>query len=163
MSSVKKTIYPLSHGQKAMWFIYQIAPENIAYNIFITVKINSYLNITAVNRVWEKIIATHPILRTTYTSYEGNPVQRVNQQQKFEVEVIDASGWSEDHLKEKIFAITDRPFNLEKDSVLRVNLFTLSAKEHILLLTMHHIAGDMRSFDLLLSEFQSLYVTESEQ
>jgi amino acid adenylation domain-containing protein/non-ribosomal peptide synthase protein (TIGR01720 family) len=163
MNRIVKTSYPLSFGQEAMWFIQQIAPENVAYNIFITAKINSYLNIAAINNVWEKIIATHPSLRTKYTSPEGKPVQQVNQYQKFKVELIDVSTWVENELKEKIFAITDRPFNLEKDSVLRVNLFTRSAKEHILLLTMHHIAGDMWSFDLLLSEFQALYAKEIEQ
>ncbi|MEH2088955.1 non-ribosomal peptide synthetase [Nostoc sp.] len=162
-NSIAKTIYPLSYGQEAIWFIYQIDPDSIAYNIFITVKINSYLNIAIVNRVWNKIIEHHPILRTTYTSHEGKPVQQINQKQKFNLEITDASNWNQDHLKEKIFAITDRPFNLEKDSVLRVNLFTISAKEHILLLTMHHIAGDMWSFDLLLSEFQALYANEIEQ
>jgi len=163
MDIIIKTSYPLSSGQEAMWFISQIATESVAYNIFITAKINSYLNIVAVNRVWEKIIEYHPILRTTYTSHEGRPVQQVNQHHKFNLEVVDASNWSEDYLKEKIFAITDRPFNLEKDSVLRVNLFTRSEKEHILLLTMHHIAGDMWSIDLLLSEFQALYTNEIEQ
>ncbi|MBG1265933.1 non-ribosomal peptide synthetase [Nostoc sp. WHI] len=156
-------VYPLSSGQEAMWFIYQIAPESVAYNIFITAKINSYLNIAAVNRVWQKIIEHYPILRTTYTIYEGKPVQQVNRQHKFNLDVADASNWNENQLKEKIFAITDRPFNLEKDLALRVNLFTRSAEEHILLLTMHHIAGDMWSFDLLLSEFQALYAKEIEQ
>jgi len=101
-----KTIYPLSPGQEAMWLICQIAPESVAYNIFIT------------------------------------------------------GDWSEYQLVEKIYAIADRPFNLEKDSVLRVNLFTRSAEEHILLLTMHHIASDMWSYDLLLGEFQTLYTNE---
>lgn len=163
MSRNMKTIYPLSPGQEAMWLICQIAPESVAYNIFITAKIHAYLNIAVVNRVWQKIIEKHPILRTTYTSYEGKPVQKVNQQENFKVEVIDASDWSEDQLVEKIYAIADRPFNLEKDSVLRVNLFTRSAAEHILLLTMHHIAGDMWSYNLLLSEFQALYPEEVEQ
>jgi amino acid adenylation domain-containing protein/non-ribosomal peptide synthase protein (TIGR01720 family) len=155
-----KTIYPLSRGQEAMWLIYQIAPESVAYNIFITAKIYSYLKIPVVNRVWQKIIEKHPILRTTYTSHEGKPVQQVNQQLNFSVGVIDASEWSEDHLREKIYAIADTPFNLEKDSVLRVNLFTLSPEDHILLLTMHHIAGDMWSFNLLLGEFQTSYTNE---
>ncbi|OYD96431.1 hypothetical protein CDG76_06490 [Nostoc sp. 'Peltigera membranacea cyanobiont' 210A] len=163
MDRIVKISSPLSYGQEAMWFIYELAPESIAYNIYITVKINSYLNIATVIRVWEKIIGNHPILRTIYTLHEGKPVQQVNQQQKFNLELIDATDWSEDHLREKIFAITDCPFNLEKDSVLRVNLFTRSAQEHILLLTMHHIAGDMWSFDLLVSEFQALYVNEIEQ
>ncbi|MFM6632173.1 MAG: non-ribosomal peptide synthetase [Microcystis panniformis] len=158
-----KTIYPLSPGQEAMWLICQIAPESVAYNIFITAKIHAYLEIAVVNRVWQKIIEKHPILRTTYTSYEGKPVQQVNQQENFQVEVIDASDGREEQLVEKIYAIADRPFNLEKDSVLRVNLFTRSAEEHILLLTMHHIASDMWSYDLLLSEFQALYPREVEQ
>ncbi|NCR22135.1 MAG: amino acid adenylation domain-containing protein, partial [Microcystis aeruginosa L111-01] len=159
-----ETIYPsssgLSRGQEAMWLIYQIASESVAYNIFITAKIYSYLKIPVVNRVWQKIIEKHPILRTTYTSHEGKPVQQVNQQLNFSVGVIDASEWSEDHLREKIYAIADTPFNLEKDSVLRVNLFTLSPEDHILLLTMHHIAGDMWSFNLLLGEFQTSYTNE---
>ncbi|MFM8307935.1 MAG: non-ribosomal peptide synthetase [Microcystis aeruginosa] len=158
-----KTIYPLSPGQEAMWLICQIAPESVAYNIFITAKIHAHLKIAVVNRVWQKIIEKHPILRTTYTSYEGKPVQQVNQQENFQVEVIDASDGREEQLVEKIYAIADRPFNLEKDSVLRVNLFTRSAEEHILLLTMHHIASDMWSYDLLLSEFQALYPREVEQ
>ncbi|NCR11368.1 MAG: amino acid adenylation domain-containing protein [Microcystis aeruginosa G13-01] len=158
-----KTIYPLSPGQEAMWLICQIAPESVAYNIFITAKIHAHLKIAVVNRVWQKIIEKHPILRTTYTSYEGKPVQQVNQQENFKVEVIDASDWSEDQLVEKIYAIADRPFNLEKDSVLRVNLFNRSDEEHILLLTMHHIASDMWSYDLLLREFQALYPGEVEQ
>jgi amino acid adenylation domain-containing protein len=163
MNQIVQKSYPLSSGQEAMWFIQQIAPESVAYNIFIAGKINSYLDINIVNRVWENIIENHPILRTTYTSNEGKPVQQINQQQKFNIEVIDSSNWSEDHLKEKIFAIADCPFNLEKDAVMRVNLFTLSAKEHILVLTMHHIAGDMWSFDLLLSEFRDLYTIEIAQ
>jgi len=152
--------YPLSSGQQAMWFIYQMAPESVVYNTYITVKINSDLNIPNFISVWNKIFEHHPILRTTYTTHKGKPVQQINKEQKFTIDLTDASGWSEDYLKEKIFAETDRLFNLEKDSVLRINLFTRSAKEHILLLTMHHIAVDMWSFDLLLTKFQALYTIE---
>ncbi|TRU88215.1 MAG: amino acid adenylation domain-containing protein [Microcystis novacekii Mn_MB_F_20050700_S1] len=163
METISPNSSGLSRGQEAMWLIYQIAPENIAYNIFITAKIYSYLEIAVVNSVWQKIIEKHQILRTTYTNHEGKPVQQVNQQEDFIVEVTDAREWSEEQLREKIYAIADTPFNLEKDSVLRVNLFTRSDEEHILLLTMHHIASDMWSYDLLLREFQSLYPEEVEQ
>jgi amino acid adenylation domain-containing protein/non-ribosomal peptide synthase protein (TIGR01720 family) len=163
MNKIVQESYPLSYGQQAIWFIYEMAPESLAYNIFITVKINSYLNVPVFMSVWEQIFKNNSILRTTYTVDDGKPVQHVHEQQKSDIEIIDASNWSEDNLKEKIFAETDRPFNLEKDSVLRVNLFTRSGKEHVLLLAMHHIAGDMWSFDLLLSEFMALYNNEIEQ
>ena len=151
---MSKTSYPLSHGQQAMWLLYQIAPESVAYNIFITTKIHSSLDIAAFTLVWEKLVERHPILRTTYTIEDGQPVQQINKQQKFTVQVIDASGWDEYYLHEQIYATPDQPYNLEADWVFRVNLFTISAKEHILFLGMHHIAGDLWSFDLLLNEFQ---------
>ncbi|MDB9435706.1 amino acid adenylation domain-containing protein, partial [Dolichospermum lemmermannii CS-548] len=155
--------YPLSYGQQALWFLYQIDPESVAYNIFTTVRISSKLDIEALRRAWNKIIERHAILRTTYTSYAGTPVQRIHEKQEVDIQITDASNWSEDYLREQIFIETDCPFNLEIDSVLRINLFTQSVEEHILLLTMHHIAGDLWSFDILLNEFQNFYIGEIEK
>jgi amino acid adenylation domain-containing protein len=155
--------YPLSYGQQALWFLYQIDQESVAYNIFTTVRISSKLDIEALRRAWNKIIERHAILRTTYTSYAGKPVQRIHEKQEVDIQITDASNWSEDYLREQIFIETDRPFNLEIDSVLRINLFTQSVEEHILLLTMHHIAGDFWSFDILLNEFQNFYIGEIEK
>jgi amino acid adenylation domain-containing protein len=155
--------HPLSYGQQALWFLYQIDPESVAYNIFTTVRISSKLDIEALRRAWNKIIERHAILRTTYTSYAGTPVQRIHEKQEVDIQITDASNWSEDYLREQIFIETDRPFNLEIDSVLRINLFTQSVEEHILLLTMHHIAGDLWSFDILLNEFQNFYIGEIEK
>jgi amino acid adenylation domain-containing protein len=155
--------HPLSYGQQALWFLYQIDPESVAYNIFTTVQISSKLDIEALRRAWNKIIERHAILRTTYTSYAGTPVQRIHEKQEVDIQITDASNWSEDYLREQIFIETDRPFNLEIDSVLRINLFTQSVEEHILLLTMHHIAGDLWSFDTLLNEFQNFYIGEIEK
>lgn len=85
---------PLSSGQQALWFLYQMAPESIAYNIFITVRIGSDLDLPAWHRVWQKICERHPILRTTYTTYEGKPVQLLHEQQEVYIQVTDASNWT---------------------------------------------------------------------
>ena len=63
-------------------------------------------------------------------------------------------------MKKQILAEAECPYNLETGPVLRVHLFTRSAVEHIQLLAMHHIAGDMWSFDILLSELRVLYAAE---
>ena len=160
---LENTFYPLSHGQQALWFLYEMAPDSVAYNIFTAVKICSNLDIPALHRAWQQIVNRHPILRTTYTNYSGRPVQQIHEQKEIPIEVTDASNWSEDYLNKQILLETDRTFNLEKDSVLRVNLFTRSAQEHFLLLTMHHIASDSWSFDLLLNELQILYAAETKQ
>ncbi|MBS3027924.1 MAG: hypothetical protein HCA25_12795 [Dolichospermum sp. DET50] len=67
--------YPLSSGQQSLWFLYKIDPESVAYNIFTTVRISSKLDIEALRHAWKKIIARHPILRTTYTSNPHSALQ----------------------------------------------------------------------------------------
>ena len=153
-------LLPLSYGQQAMWFLYQIAPQSIAYNLYTTVRIGSKLDLWAWHQTWLHIIERHPILRSTYTQHECQPVQVVHPYQEVNIKVTDASSWDLDYLNEQILAEADSPYNLETDPVLRVHLFTLSATEHIQLLAMHHIAGDLWSFDILLNEFQLLYATE---
>lgn len=152
-SQKQPQMFPLSHGQQAMWFLYQIAPQSIAYNIFMTVRLCGELDLGAWHRAWQKIVERHSILRTAYTERDGELIQVVHSYQEVDIQVTDASAWSEDYLKKQILAETDRPFNLESDRVLRVRLFTRSPQEHIQLLSMHHIAGDMWSFDILLNEF----------
>lgn len=153
--------FPLSYGQQAMWFLYQIAPQSIAYNIYTTVRISSELDLGAWHRAWQHIIERHPILRTTYKQHEDQPVQVVHPYQEVDIKVTDASSWDLDYLKKQILAEAERPYNLETDSVLRVHLFTRSATEHIQIIAMHHIAGDIWSFDILLNELRVLYATEA--
>src|SRR4028119_715933 len=157
------SFHPLSLGQQALWFLYQMAPESVAYHIFSTARILSNLDRKAWQRAWQKIVNRHPILRTTYTTYEGKPFQIIDEQIEVSIQVTDASNWSEDYLKEQILLETDRPFNLETGPIGRLNLFTRSAQEHILLLTMHHIASDSWSYDLLFSELQLWYAAETKQ
>ena len=152
--------FPLSYGQQAMWFLFQIAPQSIAYNIYTTVQISSELDLRAWRRAWLHIVERHPILRTTYTQHKDQPVQVVHPYQEVDIKVTDASSWNLDYLKKQILAEADRPYNLETGPVLRVHLFTRSPEEHIQLLAMHHIAGDMWSFDILLNELQVLYAAE---
>ncbi|MEG3905890.1 amino acid adenylation domain-containing protein [Microcoleus sp. B4-C5] len=154
---------PLSYGQQALWFLYQMAPESVAYNTFNTALIYSRLDIKAWRRAWKKIVSRHPILRTTYTTNQGQPFQVVHQKIKLPAQEIDAFQWTEDKLKQNILVETDRVFNLEKEPAWRVTLFTRSEREHIFLLTMHHIATDLWSYDLLFTELQLWYAAETEQ
>ncbi|MCT7964314.1 amino acid adenylation domain-containing protein [Laspinema sp. D1] len=157
------SFHPLSLGQQALWFLYQMAPESVAYNIFDTAVIRSPLDITALHRAWQTIVNRHPILRTTYTTYEGKPFQILHEQLEGDIQVTDASNWSEDYLNKQILLEADRPFNIEKELPWRLNIFTLSPQEHILLLTMHHIASDSWSYDLLFTELQIGYAAETDQ
>lgn len=93
--------FPLSYGQQAMWFLYQIAPQSIAYNIYTTVRINSELDLEAWHRAWLQIVERHPILRTTYAQYEDQPIQIIHPYQEIDIKVTDASTWELDYLEKK--------------------------------------------------------------
>jgi len=164
LQSIENTqsFIPLAHGQRTLWHLYQMVPKSTALNIYCKVEFGSDLNQTSWHRAWQKIGERHSILRTTYTSREGQPVQVVDPHREVKLDVTDASNWSEDYLKTQILATADRPFDLEKGSVLRVQLYTRHDKTSVQVLVMHHIAGDMWSFDILLEELQLLYTTEME-
>ena len=150
-------VYPLSYGQKALWFLWQLEPKSHAYNISFTARIVSVVNITAMRNAFSVLKKRHPILRTNYFQLGAEPIQQVHNFQELNWKQIDASTWSEAELKGKVIETHQQPFDLEQGSVMRVSWFTCSEKEHIVLLTIHHIACDARSRDLLLQELIQIY------
>ena len=158
-----KLSYPLSEGQKALWILYQLHPSSRSYNLYATFKIISPLNIEAWCLTWKKLIERHSILRTTYTTIEGQPVQQIHSNLNIPIAINDARDWTEEELDAQIFAETDHLFDLKNGPIIRICLFCLSTNEHIQLITMHHIAGDLWSFDILLEDFQILYSLEIQE
>jgi NRPS condensation-like uncharacterized protein len=149
--------HQLSEGQKALWLLSQIDPSSRSYNIYCSVKIGSALDTTSWHQAWKELFNRHSILKTTYTSIQGNPVGQIHSHLDNPIFIIDTKDWSEEYLESQIFAESDYLFNLSQGPVIRICLFQRSPNENIQLITMHHIAGDLWSFDILLRELQSLY------
>ena len=75
----KKQIYriPLSHGQQALWFIYQNAPDSPAYNMAWAVELQGQLDIAVLQRALQTIVNRHPVLRTTIGRVDDDLAQTV--------------------------------------------------------------------------------------
>ena len=159
-ASEPKLIYPLSYNQQGIWFLYQLAPESTVYNVNFAARISSEINVAALRRALQKIVERHPSLRTTFPVRAGKPVQQIHRQQKVRFEEVDGSAWSEDELKAHLLDEAYRPFDLEQGPLLRVSLIRRSAREHILLLVVHHIVIDFWSLAVLLNELGVLYPAE---
>ncbi|MEL4895302.1 non-ribosomal peptide synthetase [Crocosphaera sp. Alani8] len=155
--------HELSYQQKSLWFLEKLNPETSHNNIFISVRITENIEILQFKKTWKRIITRHPSLRTTYTMIGEQIYQQIHPNCDISWQIVEASNWSDDDLKTEILKAVQRKFILEKEFPLRLHLYTRSQKEHILLLTMHHIAGDMWSLDLLLQDLQELYQTGSEK
>jgi natural product biosynthesis luciferase-like monooxygenase protein len=152
---------PLSYGQQALWFLQKLTPQSAAYNVILAAQANSAIDVSALRRAFQKLIDRHTALRTTFPAIKGKPVQQVRAHQAVDFKQVDVSSLSRDELRGLLVQQSYRPFDLEGGPVLRVRLFSRSADEHVLLLTMHHIAVDFLSFVIILDELRALYMAES--
>ncbi|WP_169218415.1 non-ribosomal peptide synthetase [Brasilonema sp. UFV-L1] len=155
---------PLSYRQKALWFLYELAPNSAAYNLAYAARLVSNVDIPALRQAAIALIERHPVLRTTYTVQHGEPVQTIQENQEVCFSVQEAANWSQDDFHNWLVSESDRPFDLNNGPVLRFNLLiknTLTdasaGKEVILLMTAHHIVVDFWSLELLVSELRVFY------
>jgi hypothetical protein len=87
----------------------------------------------------------------------GEPVQQVNEHVPVHFEETYAASWSNNELTARLLEDAYRPFDLERGPVLRVSLFTRAARDHVLLLAVHHIVIDFWSLALILNELSLQY------
>ncbi|HKH44746.1 MAG TPA: condensation domain-containing protein, partial [Thermoanaerobaculia bacterium] len=141
--------FPLSYGQKALWFLHRLNPDGAAYNLTAAARISGDVDPEALRRAFQTLVNRHPALRTTYHDRAGEPVQRVHGQMAvgFAVEEGPAA-----RLRHEL----DRPFDLEHGPLLRVILLRLGPAEHALGLAVHHIAADFWSLAVLADELGAL-------
>ncbi len=156
-----ESFYPLSYNQQGIWFLSQLAPESMVYNVSFAARITSELDVPALRRSFQALVDRHPCLRTTFTVRSGKPVQRIHQGAKVHFEELDASAWSRDEIESRLTDEAHRPFDLEQGPLLRVSVFKRSEREHYLLLVVHHIVIDFWSLAILLNELGVLYPAEA--
>jgi amino acid adenylation domain-containing protein/non-ribosomal peptide synthase protein (TIGR01720 family) len=153
--------YPLSYGQRGLWFLYNLAPESTAYNLARAARVQSGLNVAALKRAFQALVDRHASLRTTFTASQGEPFQRVHERLEISFNQENAQGWSDALLNDRLVEEANRPFDLEHGPLLRISLFTQSEGEHLLLLAAHHIVLDFWSLAVLMHELGILYGAEN--
>lgn len=152
---------PLSFAQQRLWFLDQLAPGSPVYNIPEAVRLSGTLSLPALEKGLSEILRRHEALRTTFQSVDGQPVQVVGSDYHFQLPVTDLSHLSpqarEEEIRRLALVEAHQPFDLTRDLMLRASLLRLDAADHVLLLTMHHVASDAWSIAILYSELAILY------
>ncbi|MGB3292554.1 MAG: amino acid adenylation domain-containing protein [Phormidesmis sp.] len=148
-------VYPLSYAQRSLWFLWQLAPESSAYNeSFATCLSTPFVDWRP---IFQALIDRHPTLRSTFPNRQGEPIQQVHSDRAVDFQTIDATAWSQAALQQRMTQLCEQPFDLEQGPIIRVKHFLLAEQEQRLLITIHHIACDGWSQDLLLKELLALY------
>jgi amino acid adenylation domain-containing protein len=147
---------PLSYAQRGLWVLDQIRPGRTEYLMPVLLRLRGALDVAALRRALDEIVARHEVLRTRYSTVDGEPVQ-----------VIDPPGpvaWTENDLRDRegrlaglVAVAGGQPFDLAAEWPIRAELARVADDEHTLLLTLHHIAADGWSEPVLLAELDTLY------
>ncbi|MEH2057529.1 MAG: amino acid adenylation domain-containing protein [Nostoc sp.] len=152
---------PLSFGQERLWFLNELVPNHAFYNVSEAFRLRGVLNSTILEQSLNEIINRHEILRTTYSSLKGQPIQIVHSTFPIKLLVVNLQGLSPDdresQIRQLILEEAQRPFDLVQGPLLRTTLLQLSSEEHIFLLNLHHILCDDWSLSVLFEELSTLY------
>ena len=157
----------LSFAQEGLWVLDRLAPDSPLYNIPLLVKLSGNLNQVALERALDSIVVRHEILRTTIDSVEGIPQQRVAPVAQLVLAVVDLRAQDEGSRQQELHRLADQEarqsFDLSSDLMLRATLVKSGDTEHVLLLTLHHIAADGWSLEILFRELSELYSAYSQE
>jgi amino acid adenylation domain-containing protein len=151
----------LAAAQRRIWFLEQLRPDSAIYNVPVGIQISGSLDLAIAERALNEIVARHEVLRTVFSSVHGLPVQLIHPSLMVELAFSDVSSLGPEEQTETIDRIQSNeasgPFSLLTGPLLRCRLVRLQASEHILFITLHHIASDGQSVEILLHEFAKLY------
>ncbi|MGP8300094.1 amino acid adenylation domain-containing protein [Streptomyces inhibens] len=147
---------PLSSAQQRQWFLHNFEPDSSEYHIVTGLRLDGDLDIAALRGALNGLVARHEALRTTYAATGEGAEQIVHPAGEVVCARTDLSEVPEDQredaLRGHIERAAARPFSLTEGPVLRAELFRLGARDHLLLLVIHHIATDGVSMQVLTEE-----------
>ncbi len=145
---------PLSFAQQRLWFFDQLEPGNLFYSLPTAIRLSGKLDVAALQQALTEIVRRHEVLRTTYMNRGGQPVQVITPSTAVSLPITDLS---EAQARRLANEEANKPHDLERGPVVRVRLLRLATEEHVLLLSMHHIASDGWSMAIFFRELGTLY------
>lgn len=149
--------FPLSEGQAALWFLHRLAPQSAAYNVVGAATLRGEVHPTTLRRAFQTLIDRHPVLRSRFETFGGEPAQIIQENVTLFFHEEDSSALSDADFSNRIAEEARRPFDLENGPVMRLALFTRNGGDRLLVLVAHHIVIDMWSVAVLVKELKSIY------
>ena len=155
---------PLSFAQQRLWLMQQLQPLSPAYHLPLAALVEGRVDEVALGHALNQVVRRHHVLRTRFSRRDGEPFQQVQRRRELELPVTemerpwagDTAGGPAGFLR-RLRQAAARPFDLQRDLMLRADLFRFDDGVDVLLLVTHHIAFDGWSSRIILAELSALY------
>lgn len=150
----------MSWAQQRLWFIDQLEGHSAAYRLGVAVRLHGSLDTTALRRALDTLVQRHESLRTVFVTADGQPKQQISTDGSFmlsEIDLSDDPARIEARLRLQKAEYARQQFDLNTGPLIHGRLIRLSAEEHVLLITMHHIVSDGWSMSVFVDELAQLY------
>ncbi|WP_330301225.1 non-ribosomal peptide synthetase [Streptomyces sp. NBC_00503] len=147
---------PLSPAQRRLWFLDRFEGPSATYNMPLAVRLTGSLDAGALEAALGDVVARHESLRTVFPDTDGRPHQLILAPEAAAPVLVKAP-----YDAEALAAEVARGFDLAADLPVRAHLFTLDATTHVLLVVVHHIAGDGWSMAPLARDLGEAYAARA--
>ena len=151
---------PLSYAQQRLWFLNRLEGPSATYTMPIALRIKGALELAALQTALGDVVARHEPLRTIFPDSGGVPRQLILDvaAARPELQVVEVS---QTGLEAALATVAGRGFDLSVEPPLRARALRLAADEHVVVLLMHHVAGDGWSMAPLARDLLNAYVARS--
>jgi amino acid adenylation domain-containing protein/non-ribosomal peptide synthase protein (TIGR01720 family) len=153
--------FPASFAQERLWLLANLEPGDPAYHIAGAVSFKGVLDVHALQTSLNEVVRRHESLRTTFKAIEGRILQVVLPIATISLKIIAApasnGNGNESEFWRQVASIVEEPFDLVAGPLLRAALLKRSARDHMLVLAIHHIISDGWSLIVLVRELMELY------
>jgi amino acid adenylation domain-containing protein len=143
-----------------LWFLAQLEPDSVEYNVPMPVWLTGDLDVEALRAALTAILDRHEVLRTRLvTDPDGVPYQLIDPAADVSLPIVDLSDEPDPDRAAEQWVAQDAasPFDLATGPMLRVSLLALAPRRHLLALCVHHVVSDEWSAGILRRELRALY------
>ncbi|KAF7714216.1 Hybrid PKS-NRPS synthetase [Penicillium ucsense] len=153
---------PISLSQSRFWFLRLLLEDQLTYNVTFYYHVAGGLRVADLERAVRVVTNRHEALRTCFVEDRDDASQAYQEilaSSSIRLEQKSISSVAE--VATEYAKLKAHPFDLASGDLLKIVLLTLTPSSHYLLFNHHHIIIDGVSFQLLISELETVYNGQS--
>lgn len=154
---------PLSAEQKRVWFLSQLTPDSAVHHVSAVLRLCGNLDGVRLERSFQVALNRHEVLRATFTTSGGEPVQLIlpSAQAPFRVTTIRVEDMAEAACAEWVQQVLSQqarqPFLFQQQPLICGNLISLGNQTHIFHVVSHALVANEYALRRFMAEVAAFY------